>query len=57
MAIAGKEQPNVQFAGLKAMNIVQTVLQQKNQTQKIILFPNVLVEVKLWKIKIIKLMV
>jgi len=44
MAIAGKEQPNVQFAGLKAMNIVQPVLQQKNQTQKIILSQNVLVE-------------
>jgi hypothetical protein len=32
-------------------------IKQKNQAQKIILSQNVLVEIKLWKIKIIKLMV
>jgi hypothetical protein len=38
-------------------NINRPALQQKNQTQKIILSQNVLAEIKLWKIKIIKLMV
>jgi hypothetical protein len=31
-------------------NIDQVDLQRKNQAQKIILSPNVLVEIKLWKI-------
>jgi len=57
MAIAGKEQPSVQFAEQNVKNIDQVDLQRKNQAQKIILSPNVLVEIKLWKIKIIKLMV
>jgi hypothetical protein len=44
MAIAGKEQPSVQFAEQNVKNIDQVDLQRKNQAQKIILFPNVLAE-------------
>ena len=55
MVIAGKEQSIVRFTGLNVKNIDQPVLQQKNQAQNIILFQDVLVEIKLWKIKIIKL--
>lgn len=47
--------PIAQNAEPSAMNTDQSVLQQKNQAPKIILSQNVLVEVKLWKIKIIKL--
>jgi hypothetical protein len=44
MAIAGKEQPSVQFAEQNVKNIDRPALQRKNQAQKIILSQNVLVE-------------